>query len=138
MRSTVFCRLANCPHGLATTLPRWCWLRRRSPINTSTFLRWPSAGQAYEQRNATVGTEDSAPAVMDAIKLETALRRFTEDGRLQIDNNRCERALRGVALGRKNWLFAGSEYGGQAAATFFSIIGSARMHEIEPWVDGYL
>lgn len=72
-------------------------------------------------------------AVMYAIKLETALRRFTEDGRLQIDNNRCERALRGVALGRKNWLFAGSEYGGQAAAAFFSIIGSARMHEIEPW-----
>lgn len=72
-------------------------------------------------------------AVMYAIRLESALRRFTEDGRLEIDNNRCERALRGVAIGRKNWLFAGSEYGGQAAAAFFSIIGSARIHEIEPW-----
>ena len=66
---------------------------------------------------------------MDTIKRETALRRFIKDSPLQIDNDRCERTLRGVALGRKNWLFAGIEYGGQAAAAFFSAIGSARMHE---------
>lgn len=59
--------------------------------------------------------------------------RTPEDGRLEIDNNACERALRGVAIGRKTWLFAGSESGGETAAAIFSVIGSARLHEIEPW-----
>lgn len=50
-----------------------------------------------------------------------ALRRFLENGRIEIDNNRCERAMRQVAVGRKNWLFAGSEAGGQSAATLYSL-----------------
>ncbi|MBX3374240.1 MAG: transposase [Phycisphaeraceae bacterium] len=70
---------------------------------------------------------------MYALKLEAALRRFTTDSRLEIDNNACERALRGVAIGRKNRLFAGSESGGESAAALFNVIGSARLHEIEPW-----
>ena len=54
-----------------------------------------------------------------------ALSRFAFDGRLDIDNNAAERALRPVAVGRKNWLFAGSPRGGEAAATFFTLIESA-------------
>lgn len=50
-----------------------------------------------------------------------ALGRFLENGRLEIDNNRCERTMRQVAVGRKNWLFAGSEEGGQRAATLYSL-----------------
>lgn len=50
-----------------------------------------------------------------------ALGRFIHDGRLEIDNNRCERAMRQVAVGRKNWLFAGSEAGGRRAATLYSL-----------------
>lgn len=56
-----------------------------------------------------------------------ALQRYTEDGRLNIDNNAAERALRQIALGRKNWMFAGSDAGAHHAAILYSIIGSARL-----------
>jgi len=72
-------------------------------------------------------------AITYTLNLETALGRYLEDGELEIDNNGCERSLRGIALGRKNWLFAGSEQGGATAATIFTVLGSARLHEIEPW-----
>lgn len=55
------------------------------------------------------------------------LRRFTSDGRLEIDNNRVERCIRPVALGRKNWLFAGSERGGRAAAWIYSLVESCNL-----------
>jgi transposase len=50
-----------------------------------------------------------------------------------IDNNASERALRGVAVGRKNWLFAGSDDGGRRAATLYSLIESAKRTGVEPW-----
>ena len=62
-----------------------------------------------------------------------ALNRYVEDGDLAIDNNASERALRGVAVGRKNWLFAGSDEGGRRAATLYSLIESAKRAEVEPW-----
>jgi transposase len=62
-----------------------------------------------------------------------ALRRYTEDGDLAIDNNRAERALRTVAVGRKNWLFAGSDEGGRRAAILYSLISSARRHGLDPF-----
>jgi transposase len=55
-----------------------------------------------------------------------ALRRFLEDGRIPLDNSRCERAIRPIAIGRRNWLFAGSVCGGWAAAVVYSLIESAR------------
>lgn len=58
---------------------------------------------------------------------------FTTDGRVPIDNNAVERAIRPVALGRKNWLFAGSPRGGHAAATFFTLIDSARRADLNLW-----
>jgi hypothetical protein len=84
-------------------------------------------------QDATVPKSAIGKAVRYALKLETALRRYLDDGALEIDNNACERALRGIALGRKNWLFAGSENGGRTAATIFTVLASARVHEIEPW-----
>jgi transposase len=62
-----------------------------------------------------------------------ALRRFTEDGRLSIDNNVSERTLRHQAIGRKNWLFLGSEQAGPRAAVLFTILAGAKRHRIEPW-----
>ena len=62
-----------------------------------------------------------------------SLKHYLNDGQLAIDNNRCERSLRGIAIGRKNWLFTGSEPGGRAAATMFSLISSALRHDLEPW-----
>jgi transposase len=84
-------------------------------------------------RDATMPKSAIGKAVRYALGLETALRRYLGDGALEIDNNACERALRGIALGRKNWLFAGSERGGRTAATIFTVLASARLHEIEPW-----
>jgi len=58
--------------------------------------------------------------------------RFAADGRLPIVNNAVERAIRPVAVGRKNWLFAGSDRGGHAAATFLTLLQSARRAGINP------
>ena len=61
-----------------------------------------------------------------------ALTRFLDDGRLEIDNNIAERAMRCVALGRKNWLFAGSKAGGDRAAAIYSVIETAKLNGLEP------
>ena len=58
--------------------------------------------------------------------------RYCDDGRLEIDNNAAERALRVVALGRKNYLFAGSDTGGERAASIYSLIGSAKLNGLDP------
>ena len=57
---------------------------------------------------------------------------FCEDGRVEMDNNAAERALRTVALGRKNYLFAGSDSGGERAAAIYSLLGSAKQNGIDP------
>jgi transposase len=58
--------------------------------------------------------------------------RFCDDGSIEIDNNAAERALRAVALGRKNYLFAGSDGGGESAAALYSLIGTAKPTESIP------
>ncbi|MGH7948171.1 MAG: IS66 family transposase [Candidatus Binataceae bacterium] len=63
----------------------------------------------------------------------TALTRYPQAGILEIDNNLCERAMRPIAIGRKNWLFAGSERGGRAAAIAYSLIQTCTLHDIEPF-----
>jgi transposase len=57
---------------------------------------------------------------------------FLRDGRVCLTNNAAERALRGIALGRKAWLFAGSDRGGQRAAVMYSLITTARMNDVDP------
>ena len=61
-----------------------------------------------------------------------ALTRYLDDGRLEISNNAAENKIRPAALGRKNWLFCGSDAGGIRAAAFYTLIGTARMNGIEP------
>jgi transposase len=63
-----------------------------------------------------------------------ALRRYTSDGRLTIDNNFSERTVRVQAIGRKNWEFLGSAQAGPRAATLFTILAGAKRHRLEPWV----
>jgi hypothetical protein len=58
--------------------------------------------------------------------------RFLEDGRIFLTNNAAERALRGAALGRKAWLFAGSDRGGDRAAFMYTLIGTAKLNGIDP------
>lgn len=71
-------------------------------------------------------------AIHYALSNWTALVRYCKDGRLSIDNNAAERALRSIAVGRKNWIFFGNERGGQAAAVMYSLIATCKEHEIEP------
>lgn len=61
-----------------------------------------------------------------------ALVRYRDDGRIEIANNAAERALRAVALGRKNYLFAGSDAGGERAAAIYSLIGTAKLTGLDP------
>jgi transposase len=75
---------------------------------------------------------DTALAVRYALGRWESLLRYLDDGHLEIDNNAAERALRTVALGRKNYLFAGSDAGGQRAAAIYSLIGSAKLNGIDP------
>jgi transposase len=74
-----------------------------------------------------------AKAVSYAQNQWQALRRYTTDGRLSIDNNVSERTLRHQAIGRKNWLFIGSQQAGPRAAILFTILAGAKRHRIEPW-----
>ncbi len=62
-----------------------------------------------------------------------ALRKFLEDGRLPLDNNDCERELRTVAVGRKNYLFAGSDAAARRSAVFYSLLGTCKHAGVEPW-----
>jgi transposase len=75
---------------------------------------------------------DTTTAVRYALTLWPALVRYCDDGHLEIDNNAAERALRAVALGRKNYLFAGSDSGGERAAAIYSLIGSAKLNDLDP------
>ena len=75
---------------------------------------------------------DTALAVRYALGRWEALLRYCDDGHLEIDNNAAERALRAVALGRKNYLFAGSDGGGESAAAIYSLIGTAKLNGIDP------
>ena len=73
-----------------------------------------------------------ALAIRYALSRWSALTRYRDDGRLEIDNNAAERALRAVALGRKNWLFAGSDEGGERAAAIYSLLGTAKLNDLDP------
>jgi hypothetical protein len=75
---------------------------------------------------------DIAKAMNYMLKRWPAFTRFLDDGRVCLSNNAAERALRGIALGRKSWLFAGSDRGGQRAAAMYSLIVTAKMNDIDP------
>lgn len=84
------------------------------------------------QREAISHKSVTADAINYVMNHWVALARYLEDGRIEIDNNAAERALRGVALGRKNYLFLGSDAGGERAASLYSLLGSARLNDINP------
>jgi transposase len=93
----------------------------------ATFKDW-----LEEQLRELAPKTPTAKAIAYVLNNWEALRRYTEDGRLEIDNNRSERAIRPLAIGRKNWLFLGSPRGGQVAATVFSLIQTCKELGINP------
>jgi transposase len=85
-----------------------------------------------EQRAKLSRGHDLAKAIDYILKRQDAFTLFLDDGRVCLSNNAAERALRGIALGRKSWLFCGSDRGGQRAAAMYSLIVSAKMNGIDP------
>ena len=85
-----------------------------------------------EQRARLSRTNDLARAMDYMLKRWEAFTRFLQDGRICLSNNAAERALRGIALGRKSWLFAGSGRGGQRAAAMYSLIVTAKLNNVDP------
>jgi transposase len=91
------------------------------------FKTWAEA----ERRRLSTKTK-LGKALQYSLSRWDALTRYTTDGRLAIDNNAAERAIRGIAMTRKNFLFLGSDEGGRRAAIFYTVIESAKLNEIDP------
>jgi hypothetical protein len=85
-----------------------------------------------QQRAKLSRGTDLAKAMDYMLKRWPAFTRFLDDGRICLSNNAAERALRGIALGRKSWLFAGSDRGGQRAAVMYSLIVTAKLNDVDP------
>lgn len=106
---------------------------RREVRNVRSRPLLESLKQWFEETQGKLSRKsDTAMAVRYALGRWEALMRFCDDGRIEIDNNAAERALRVVALGRKNFLFAGSDGGGESAAAIYSLVGSAKLNGIDP------
>src|SRR5205814_1929 len=73
-----------------------------------------------------------AKAMDYMLKRIDAFTRFLDDGRICLSNNAAERALRGIALGRKAWLFAGNDRGGERAASMYTLIETAKLNDVDP------
>ena len=86
-----------------------------------------------QQERAKLSRHDDVAKAMDyMLKRWASFARFLDDGRICLSNNAAERALRGIALGRRSWLFAGSDRGGQRAAKMYSLIVTAKMNNVDP------
>ncbi len=101
-------------------------LSRASPLLTNLHDWLQETLRGVSRKSAL------AEAIRYVLKLWPALIRYTGNGLVEIDNNAAERALRTVALGRKNFLFAGSDAGGERAAAIYSLIGSAKLNGLDP------
>ena len=85
-----------------------------------------------EQRRKLSARNEIAKAIQYSLNRWSALTRFLDDGRLCMSNNAAERALRGIAVGRHNWTFAGSDEGGQRAAAIYTLIETAKLNDVDP------
>jgi transposase len=85
-----------------------------------------------QQRTMLSRRNDIAKAMDYMLKRWNAFTRFLDDGRICLSNNAAERAVRGIALGRKSWLFCGSDRGGDRAAVMYSLIVTAKMNDVDP------
>lgn len=92
------------------------------------FYTWVAAARA-----STHGRDLATKALGYALNQEPELRRVLDDGTIPLDNTRAERALRSIVVGRKNWMFYGTDTHAEAAAAIFSIIATCRLHSIDPF-----
>ena len=108
----------------ATASP--CARTRIAPL-VADLENWMRAERARLSRHAEI-----AKAMDYMLKRWLAFTRFLDDGRICLSNNAAERALRGIALGRSAWLFAGSDRGGERAAAMYTLIATAKLNDIDP------
>ncbi|MDP3676645.1 MAG: IS66 family transposase [Novosphingobium sp.] len=101
--------------------------KERSAPQVTELEAWLNAQFAKLSRN-----HDLAKAINYMLRRWPAFTRFLDDGRVCITNNAAERALRGITLGRKSWLFCGSDRGGQRAAVMYTLIGTAKLNTVDP------
>jgi transposase len=98
----------------------------------------PLLGELQQWLSATLQMVSAKSELAGAIKYAlvrwTALTRYRDDGRIEIDNNSAERSIRPVVLGRRNYLFAGSDAGGERAANIYSLIGTALLNAMDPYL----
>jgi transposase len=115
--------------ALADLAPAQRTLRRAAEVRpvVDAFFVW-----AAEQKAKLEGRSLLATAVGYSLRQEAALRRFLEDGRLRMDNNAAERALRPIAVGRKAWMFYGSDDHASAAGNVLSLVASCKLHDLDP------
>lgn len=102
--------------------------RKKSQALVDQFFHWCKAEQELVLDESPI-----SKAIRYALNQQQALREFLKDGRLPLHNNISELNLRRQAIGRKNWVFVGSEDGASANTTFVSLLASCQMHRIEPW-----
>ena len=111
--------------------------RRRAVRQQQSSPRFDALRKWLDQTLAELPRKSTtAAAIRYALSRWLALGRFIDDGTIEIDNNAAERAIRPIALGRKNWLFAGSDKGGERAAGVLSLIETAKLNGVDP--DAYL
>jgi transposase len=113
-------------NGLPAEARRAARAERSAPI-LAELEPWLRAQHERVSRKAEIGK-----AIAYTLKRWIELTRFIEDGRICLSNNAAERALRGVAVGRRNWTFAGSDRGGERAAAVYTLIETAKLNGIDP------
>jgi hypothetical protein len=101
--------------------------RQESRPIVAALEQWMRAERARLSRHA-----ETAKAIDYMLTRWPAFTRFLDNGRICLSNNAAERALRGIALGRKSWLFAGSDRGGQRAAALYNLIVTAKLNDVDP------
>ena len=101
--------------------------QERSAPLVAELEEWMRTERAGLSRHAAV-----AKAMDYMLKRWDGFARFLDDGRICMTNNAAERALRGICLGRKSWLFAGSDRGGERAAVMYTLIGTAKLNDVDP------
>ena len=113
-------------NGLPVEQRRLGRQERVAPLVTE-LEHWMRGVRGRMSRHADVGR-----AMNYMLKRWPAFTRFLDDGRICLTNNAAERALRKVALGRKSWLFCGSDRGGARAAAMYTLLGTARLNDVDP------
>ena len=86
----------------------------------------------HESRSALSPKSDTAKAINYILSRWVAFTRFLDDGRICMSNNAAERSLRGIAIGRRNWTFCGSDAGGHRAAAIYTLIETAKLNDVDP------